>query len=180
MYRFFRDAHKWTGLVLGVVILNIAVTGFLLLIKKDVDWIQPPTLKGAPGGVESFIDNQALFAAVFAQGHPDFHDLDDIDRVDFRPGKRVFKVRSEHHHSEMQVDAVTGEVLSVSVRRSDLIENLHDGSLFGDPAHEWLMPATSLGLLLLLGSGLYLWLQPRIRRSRRRRTVGRDDTSRTR
>lgn len=168
MYKFFREAHKGTGILLGVVILNIAVSGFLLLIKKDFDWIQPPTRTGAAGGVETFITNQRLFEVVFAQDHPGFHTLADIDRVDFRPDRRVFKVRSVHAHAEIQVDAVTGEVLSTAVRRSDLIESLHDGSYYGDWAHGWLMPATSAALLLLLGSGLYVWLQPKYRRARRR------------
>jgi uncharacterized iron-regulated membrane protein len=178
MFKFFRDAHKWTGIVLGVVILNIAVSGFLLLIKKDFDWIQPPTQKGADGGVEAFITNQRLFAVVFAQDHPGFRTLADIDRVDFRPGQRVFKVRSVHDHAEIQVDAVTGEVLSVDVRRSDLIESLHDGSYYGDWAHGAMMPVTAAALLLLLGSGLYVWLQPKYRRLRRRNARAGDATER--
>ncbi len=168
MNKFFRGAHRWTGIVLGVVFLNIAVSGFLLLIKKDHDWIQPPTHQGTAGGVEAFITNQRLFEIVFALDHPDFRTLDDIDRVDFRPGRRVFKVRSVHHHAEIQIDAVSGAVLNTAVRRSDLIESLHDGSYYGGWAHAWLMPATSLALLLLLGSGLYIWLQPKYRRARRR------------
>ncbi|MBU0741195.1 PepSY domain-containing protein [bacterium] len=180
MYKFFRDAHKWTGIVLGVVILNIAATGFLLLIKKDHAWLQPPTQTGAAGGVEAFITTQDLFAAVFAQDHPGFRTLDDIDRVDFRPGKRVFKVRSGHGHGEIQVDAVTGAVLSVATRRSDLIEDLHDGSFYGEWAHGWLMPAASAALLLLLCSGLYIWLQPKSRQSRRRRLAAQGDGLRTR
>lgn len=168
MYKFFRQSHKWTGIVLGLIFLNIAVTGFLLLIKKDHEWIQPPTHKGVPGGVESFISNQDLFAIVLDQGHPDFKTIGDVDRVDFRPGKCVFKVRSVRNLGEIQVDAVSGAVLGTAVRNSDLIESLHDGSFFGDWAHDWLMPATSISLVLLIGTGLYLWLQPKYRHSRRR------------
>jgi uncharacterized iron-regulated membrane protein len=171
MFKFFWDTHKWTGILLGLVILNIAVTGFLLLIKKDHDWIQPPTRTGAEGGIEQFITNQRLFSTVFAQGHPDFASLDDVERVDFRPGKRVFKVHSQHHHMEMQVDAVTGAVLGVATRNSDLIESIHDGSFFGDPVHGWLMPLTAIALVFLVASGLYLWLQPKVKRARRRRAV---------
>jgi len=168
MYKFFRQGHKWTGIVLGLILLNIAVTGFLLLLKKDHDWIQPPTLKGVSGGVEAFITNQELFAIVLDQDHPDFAAIDDVDRVDFRRGQRVCKVRSVRNHREIQVDAVRGAVLGTAVRNSDLIESLHDGSFYGDWAHDWLMPATSISLVLLFGTGLYLWLQPKYRRSRRR------------
>ena len=90
-------------------------------------------------------------------------------RVDFRPGKRVHKVRSVHNHAEMQVDAVTGEILNVAWRPSDLLENLHDGSFFSDTAHAWLMPIVAVGLLFLSGSGIYLWLSPIFRKRKRRR-----------
>jgi uncharacterized iron-regulated membrane protein len=171
MFKLFWDAHKWTGIVLGLVVLNLAATGFLLLIKKDHAWIQPPTRKGAEGGVAEFIANQRLFEVVFAQGNPDFASLDDIERVDFRPGKRVFKVHSEHHYAEMQVDAVTGTVLSVAKRNSDLIESIHDGSFYGVAVHDWLMPVTACALAFLVASGLYVWLQPKLKRARRRRAV---------
>jgi uncharacterized iron-regulated membrane protein len=154
--------------VLAIVFTMIATTGFLLLIKKRVDWIQPPTLRGGEGQLESFITVQDLFAAVFAQGHPDFRSLDDIDRVDFRPAKSVFKVRSKHHYAEMQVGAETGEVLGVSWRPSDLLERIHDGSLFGVWVHDWVMPIVPFGLLLLVFSGLWLWIEPVVRRKRRR------------
>jgi uncharacterized iron-regulated membrane protein len=168
MYKLFRDTHKWIGIILAIVFINLSVTGFLLLIKKDHDWIQPPTQKGAPGEVTAFISNQELFTVVLAQGHPDFQTMDDISRVDFRPGKRIHKVHSQHNHSEIQVDAVNSVVLSVATRNSDLIESLHDGSFFGDPVHDWLMPASAIALFLLTASGLYMWLQPKWRRARRR------------
>ena len=43
------------------------------------------------------------------------------------------------------------------------------GPIFAGWVHAWLMPATAVGLLLLAISGLYLWLQPIWRRSRRPR-----------
>jgi uncharacterized iron-regulated membrane protein len=168
-FKLFWNLHKWTGLVLALVFACTAVTGFLLLIKKRVDWIQPPTQTGAAGDVEQFIGVDELVQAVLAQGHPDFRTFDDIDRVDFRPGKRVHKVRSRHHHAEIQVCAVTGEVLGVGTRPSDLLESIHDGSFFGDWAHDWVMPVVSAGLLFLVCTGVFLWLEPKVRRRRWRR-----------
>jgi uncharacterized iron-regulated membrane protein len=166
VYRFFWEAHKWVGIATSVICLNLAVTGFLLLVKKKYAWIQPPTRSGQNGAVEDLITNQRLFEIVFQQGHEDFRSLEDIDRVDFRPGKRVFKVRSTHHHSEIQIDAVSGNVLSVSRRPSDLIESIHDGSFFGKWCHEYVMPVTAGSLFLLAVSGLYLWLAPLWRKSK--------------
>jgi len=164
LFKLFRTTHKWTGIILSVVFVYMSATGFLLLIKKRNAWIQPPTQRGAEGGVEDFITVQRLFDVLRAQNHPDFTSVKDIERIDFRPGKRAFKVHSEHHHSEIQVCAVTGKVLSVSWRPSDLFENIHDGSFVAAWFHDWIMPAVSAGLLFLVLSGWWLWLDPKLRK----------------
>jgi hypothetical protein len=134
-----------------------------------VAWIQPPTMTDAAGEPEAFISTTRLLEIVFAQGHPDFRSVADIDRIDFRPKQRVFKVRSRHHLAEIQVGAITGEVLSVSKRPSDLFEQIHDGSFFGDWVHDWLMPLASASLVVLIFSGYWVWLYPIARRRARRR-----------
>ena len=168
LYKLLWDTHKWVGIVLSIVFFNLAVTGLLLLVKKKYDWIQPTTQKGAEGNVADFITIEALFDVVLSAGHEDFQSSADIDRVDFRPDKRVHKVQSVHHNSELQIDAVTGRILSDKMRRSDLLEQIHDGSFFGDWAHDWLMPLVAAGLFFLSASGLYLWLQPKIRKKVKR------------
>jgi uncharacterized iron-regulated membrane protein len=168
VFRFLWQAHKWVGIVLALWVLLLAATGFLLLLKKKVDWIQPPTRRDTAGGVEDFITQQQLLAVVFAQDHPDFRSLADIDRIDFRPDRRVFKVISRRRDSELQIGAVSGEVLSVATRRSDLLERLHDGSFFGGFVHGWLSPLLATGVALLAVSGVWIWLDPLLRRRRRR------------
>ncbi|MCK4874108.1 MAG: PepSY domain-containing protein [Phycisphaerales bacterium] len=167
IYKFFRTAHKWTGIVLALMFVTTASTGFLLLVKKKMDWIQPPTREDKAGEIADCISTQQLFEVVLAQRHPDFQSLEDIDRVDFRPGKRVFKVRSVHHYSELQVGAVTGEVLNSAKRRSDFLEEIHDGSFLGEWAHGYLMPLTACALVFLTFSGLWLWIEPIIRQRMR-------------
>ena len=63
---------------------------------------------------------------------------------------------------------MTGAVLRVDWRPSDLLEDLHDGSLLGGWAHRALMPISAGVVFFLTGSGLYLWLAPIARRRRRR------------
>ncbi len=171
LLKWMRVSHKWTGIALALILMLLAVTGLLLLQKKNFGGLQPPTQRGAPGEPADFITIQQLLAIVLDQQHPDFRKLDDIDRVDFRPGDRVHKVRSRHHHTELQVDAVTGAILSNDSRISDLVESLHDGSWFARWVHDWLMMATAIGLFYLSVSGLVLWLNPLARRSRRSRRL---------
>jgi uncharacterized iron-regulated membrane protein len=150
------------------------LTGFLLLAKKDYAWIQPPTQRATAGETKDFASLQQVLASVFAERHPDFGTLGDIERIDFRPGRRVHKVHSVRNHSEFQVDAVTGTVLGPArCRTSDLIEQLHDGSFYGEWAHAWLMPVAALALLFLVVSGIYIWLAPILKRRRRRRCENR-------
>lgn len=163
-YKINRTLHKWSGIIFAIVLLNISITGLLLLEKKKFDWIQPPTKTGSEGSVDQFITNQQLFKIVFDEKHPDFKTIEDINRVDFRPGKRVFKVRSENNYSEIQVDAVSGKVLSIAKRNSDLIEALHDGSIFGEFVHKIIMPVVAVITIILTITGLYLWLAPAIKR----------------
>ena len=167
-YKFFRTTHKWFGVTFAAAFLSIAVTGLLLLEKKNFFWIQPETKQGVQGVADDFITNQKLFEMVFSQDHEDFQTLNDIDRVDFRPGKRILKVRSKKNNAEMQVDATTGNILSIAKRRSDLIEALHDGSFFGDFVHTFMMPMMAAVTVYLTLTGLYMWLAPIIKRRTKR------------
>jgi uncharacterized iron-regulated membrane protein len=171
-FKLFWNLHKWTGLVASAMVLLTSVTGVLLLVKKRVDWIQPPTALGAAGEPGRFIPLQDAFEILLGLEHADFATTDDIDRVDVRPGRRVYKIRSKHHNAEVQVCAITGEVLSISTRPSDLIEQIHDGSFFAGWVHDWLMPAYAAALAFLAFSGWWLWLEPQYRRRRRRRREG--------
>jgi uncharacterized iron-regulated membrane protein len=168
LFRLFWNIHKWTGIFAAVFFLVICITGALLLLKKNFDYLQPPTQRGAEGELADFLPIQDVLAAAFESGHPDFRSIDDVDRIDVRPGKRVHKVRSKHNYAEIQVDAITGEILSIDVRRSDLIEHIHDGSIVGDWFKVWFMPLVALSLLGLVVTGLWIWIHPIIRRKRRK------------
>lgn len=171
-YRFFWHTHKWVGISAAAFLLLIAVTGFLLLLKKEYSWIQPPTQEAERVPMASplaFLTIEDAWKKVQAQGHPDFESHEDIDRIDVRPAKRIYKFRSKHNHTEIQVDAVTGKVLSVATRRSDFLESLHDGSWFAKPVHDYLMPLVAICLAFLVGSGLWLWVRPILSRRARRK-----------
>ena len=163
--------HRWLGIAAGVILMMMAITGFLLLIKKDHDWIQPTPMTCADGGVDQLQPLQKVFEAVMALDLPQFQSEDDIARIDFRPNKRLHKVLSRHGHLEVQVCAITLATSVPRVRRSDWIESLHDGSLFGDFAHERVMPVVAFFLLFLCGSGYVMWAVPKWKKWRKRRAA---------
>lgn len=159
--------HRWLGVAAGIVLLLTAVTGVLLLVKKDYAWIQPKTMKCAEGTLADVQPIQKVIEAVLALDIPQFQSADDISRIDFRPGKRLHKVISRHDDCEVQVDAITLKTSGPNVRRSDWLESLHDGSWFGDFAHDWVMPVVAIILAFLAISGYVMWLYPKWKKMRR-------------
>ena len=167
-FRLLWLLHRWIGVGVGVVLLVTAATGFLLLKKKDWDWIQPPVTVGEPGPAKSLKPLQDVYAAVLALGLPEFRDEADVARIDFRPDKGVHKVTSKRGNLEVQVCATTLRTSAPRRRASDLLEQIHDGSWFGDTAHAWISPTAALALLFLSVSGYVMWLWPKWQRRRTR------------
>ena len=156
------------GLSLSALFLITAGTGLLLLWKKEFDALQPPTRTGSPAQWSEFLDLDELWQVIAKQEHPHFRSQSDIERIDVRPAKRVFKVRSIHEDAEMQVDASTGAILNVDARASDALERIHDGSWLGDGFKVFVMPLSALGLAYLVATGWWMWLRPRLRARARR------------
>lgn len=170
--RVFRSIwllHRWLGITAGLVLVLTSITGILLLVKKDYAWIQPQTMKCAEGAAVDLQPLGKVFDAVFALGLPQFRTEDDIAKVDFRPGKRLHKVISKHDDLEVQVCAITLRTEGPNERRSDWLERLHDGSWFGDFAHDRIMPLVALILLFLASSGYVMWLYPKWKKWRKPR-----------
>jgi len=39
--------HRWVATIIAIPMLLIILTGIFLQVRKPIDWIQPPTLKGS-------------------------------------------------------------------------------------------------------------------------------------
>lgn len=97
-----------------------------------------------------------------------------IDRIDARPDKGTVKFVFKDHFTEIQLDAATGNVLAVNQRTSDIIEQIHDGSIldfiFETSDGQIKLTYTTLlagGLALLSFTGFWLWYNPkRIRKKK--------------
>jgi len=163
--KFNRVFHRWVSVVISLPLLLVIGTGLLLLLKKDVAWIQPPTQRGSTKELGIIFDQ--VLASARSVPEADIKGWDDIDRLDVRPSKGMLKVRANNRW-EIQLDAATGEVLQVAYRRSDLIESLHDGSFFHDKVKLFVFLPSAVLLLLLWVTGIYLFVLPfLVRRNRR-------------
>ncbi len=165
MYRGSRQTHKWIGISLSLFLALLAITGFLLATKKKFAWMQPPPAEGAKiANASEIISVEQAVQAAYARGHKELQSLDDVNRVDYRPGDNIFKVISNEGYIEVQVDGRTGKVLSDSFRNYQLIEDIHDLSFFADLAHTWLLPAVAIGLATLAITGITIFVTPVYRR----------------
>lgn len=149
-----RQTHLWLAMIILLPSVIVIGSGILLQIKKQSDWIQPPTLKGS-ATTPSISFEQILQVA---QSIPELQvtSWEQIDRLDVRPKKGLIKVLGVNDW-EAQIDAQTGDILQVAYRRSDTIEAIHDGSWFADAAKLWLFLPAGIILFIMWCSGSILF-----------------------
>ena len=166
-----RSIHLWSTFGIFIPVVIVIGSGLLLQIKKEVDWIQPPTQKGV--AITPSLSFEAVLQRVQQVEAAGIGSWQDIDRLDVRPDKGVIKVRGKNRW-EVQLDSQTGEVLHVAFRRTDTIEALHDGSWFFEGAKLWLfLPAGILlfgvwmtGMVMLITTLRSKYVKHRVRKHR--------------
>ncbi|WNC73641.1 PepSY-associated TM helix domain-containing protein [Thalassotalea psychrophila] len=156
-----RTIHKWASILIALPILLTIATGTLLLLKKEISYIQPASMKGIER-IPTISFNEVLNQAQTVE-QANISTWQDIDRLDVRPNKGIIKIRSKNQW-EIQIDSSNAEILQVAYRRSDFIETLHDATFFQDKANLWLMLPSAIILLLLWLTGLYLFIYPYFRK----------------
>lgn len=166
--RWTRKIHRWTGLSLLVFFVLLALSGILLGWKKNsMGYILPDTKKGQSTELQNWLPIDSLSRLALAASNK-YLGQSEIDRIDIRPEKGVAKFTFKGHYLEIQIDGSTGEVLQSSIRRSDWIEQIHDGSIV-DLTLGWkagifkIMYTSIMGISLLIfaATGFWLWYGPK-------------------
>lgn len=152
-----RTTHYWGSIAIALPLLVVISTGVLMLVKKQVPWVQPIERRGQAKQPEIAFDQ--MLKTVKRLPLAEVSSWSDIDRVDVRPSKGMAKVRAKNNW-EVQLDTKTGELLQVAYRRYDLISSLHDGSWFHPAAKLWVFLPNAVIVLGLLLTGLYLFVLP--------------------
>ena len=154
--------------MLFIFFLVISVTGILLGIKKQTGLLSP-TQEGVSADLKSWlpVDSLHKIANRFLLDSVS-KDLDtNLDRIDIRPDKGIAKFIYKDHYIGLQLDCTTGQLLSVEKRKSDFIENLHDGSMVdkllgtGEGFKVGYTVIMGFSLFMLILSGLWLWYGPK-------------------
>lgn len=148
-----RRFHLWVSLSIFIPVVIVIGSGLLLQVKKEIDWIQPPTQKVAQA--KPTIDFDHILTIVKQVPEADVNGWEDIDRLDVRPDKGIIKVRTKNQW-EVQLNASNGAILQVAYRRTDTIEAIHDGSWFFEGAKLWLFLPAAVLLLVLWLTGIVM------------------------
>lgn len=168
--RTTRKIHRYLGICLFLLFLVVSLSGLLLGWKKDSGgYILPKTERGTTTNLSQWlsIDSLQTIAKKTVKDSIDVNLSTDIARIDARPSKGSVKFLFEDHFWGIQLDGATGEVLNIGQRRSDWIENIHDGSIlddfFGTNRAIKLIYTTimSLALLGFTLTGFWLWYGPK-------------------
>jgi uncharacterized iron-regulated membrane protein len=167
MNKLNRKAHFWGACVCAIPILIVIATGIVLQLKKELAWVQPPTMRGSLGNPA--ITFEQILNTAKTVHEAEINNWEDIDRLDVRPKKGVIKIRSKNRW-EIQIDHQTGKVMQVAYRRSDLIESIHDGSFFHDKVKIWVFLPSAIVLLTLWITGVYLFVITTLQKNKMKAT----------
>lgn len=171
-----RKLHRIIGSFLVIFLFVISVTGLLLGWKKHSGGIiLPKTEMGTSSDLKTWLPYDSLHTLAVHALTQSFSDTRSarIDRIDARPDKGIVKFVFKDHFTEIQLDGATGKVLAVNQRTSDIIEQIHDGSILdfvsgtNGEIKLFYTSAVGGGLLVLSITGFWLWYNPkRIRKQK--------------
>lgn len=174
--RFFRKIHRTTGAILFLFFFLTAITGLTLGWKKNSGgYILPESFKGNSTNLDDWISFDSLhtIACNIARDSISPSISTELERIDARPDKGMVKFVFLEGFWGVQLDGATGGLLHIERRRSDFIENIHDGSildhLLGTKNEILKLIYTTImgfSLLLFTITGFWLWIGPKRMKNR--------------
>ncbi|OIK17223.1 hypothetical protein BIV60_00635 [Bacillus sp. MUM 116] len=167
LYQFSRKVHKWSGLILSVVFMFVAVTGLLLVYMIPLG-VADDLRTGKEASPSQSIPMDKVVSIATSQGLPGATSVEDIFRIEYRPGLNIYQIRF-NNSQDVQIDASTGKVLSTNPDYSSFIITLHDGSFFGNWYRYSALTFAGLSLILLSFSGYYMVGYPLYKRLKARK-----------
>jgi len=163
-----RKVHYWASAIVAGPLLIIACTGSILQLKKHWTWVQPPETRGSATNKPA-LELSGILEALKAEPSLHVTSWEQVNRLDVRLERGIVKAWLKSNW-EAQIDLGTGKILQIHYRRSDWIESIHDGSIFGDTVKLGLFFPAAIGLVLLWLGGVWMFLYPFLGRRRVRRT----------
>jgi uncharacterized iron-regulated membrane protein len=153
--RLNHKIHYWGSIICAIPVLIIVITGIILCLRKEIEWIQPKTIVGQ--GLVPTITISQIFDISKTVSIAEIESWKDIERLDIRPSRGIVKVLT-NNQIEVQIDYQTREILQVATRRSGIIESIHEGTFFHKSVPFLIFLPSAIILLILLITGIYIFI----------------------
>lgn len=143
----WRKWHRDVGLIVALPLLAVALTGSLLILRNQFEWIQPKAV--AP----EYQAHTPLLTLEQIEGKIGNRE---IDQIIYRPKKKNLSVRLKDS-TEIQLHPQTGVVLKEAKRRTNLFIEIHQGSWLGGLGMYAIHLPAALGFIFLIVSGILIY-----------------------
>jgi hypothetical protein len=163
------------GATLCLFFLIVSLSGLLLGWKKNSNGlILPESHHGISTNLKDWLpfDSLHTIACNTLRTSVDKNLSLELERIDARPKKGMVKFVFKDHYWGIQIDGATGKVLHIERRRSDIVENIHDGSIldyvFKTEGEILKLAYTSImgiSLFIFAVTGFWLWYGPKVMRN---------------
>lgn len=176
--RIFRKIHRTLGAFLFIFFFIVAITGLILGWKKNSNgFILPATAKGISTNLDTWKTTTALLkisdSVLITKVDKSLSTK--LDRIDIRKDKGIVKFLYADNYWEIQLDGQSGDVLQINQRRSDFVEDIHDGSFLdyyfkteGEPFKLIYTSIMGVALFFFTLTGFWLWIGPKVIRNKKR------------
>jgi len=175
--RTVRKIHRATGVILFILLFFLSITGALLGWKKHSGGIiLPETKQGLSSDLKDWLPLDSLHNIAIKAFNDSIAPIKSpkLDKIDVRKNDGIVKFVFENGYWGIQIDGTTGKVLQIQRRWSDLLENIHDGSLldniYGTQNGFFKLIVTSMagiGILTFVITGFWIWYGPKMIRKQR-------------
>lgn len=149
MKRTLRAWHRRVSIIIALPLLLVIVTGLVLQVRNQSEWIQPKSLSPQKVAGLPTVSFEQIMAQVSERQK-------EIEQIIFRPHKNNIAVRF-NDGMEYQFHPQTGEIIKKAMRRTNILIELHQGSFAGGWATYVIFLPAGLGLFFLLISGLIIY-----------------------
>ena len=147
-----RNIHRKLSLYLFIPIGVILLSGIILQLRNQFEWIQPALIQGEAGTESLLGPNEIIQQLKISKT--------DVDQIIYKPAKNNVSLRLKSGE-EIQLDPESGKVLKRAIRRTNLLIDIHQGSIIGPLGQYGVYILSGFGLILLYLSGIYLLVPKR-------------------
>lgn len=141
-----RKIHRIVGLIFFIPLLVISITGIILQLRAEFEYIQPKSVK-VEWEDRPIVSMESLIQKFGKEN---------IDQVIWRPSKISLVIRLKGN-MEAHIHPWTGEILKEAKRRTNILIELHQGSWMGKFGQYFIHFMTGIGLFFLTLSGLLIY-----------------------